>query len=58
MYIQHSDLVTPTGNIKEDSDNISEKLKVHATLLKEEERYKTVKKRWTDYAGKANIQYK
>ena len=44
MYIYHLDLVTPTGNINLDSDNISERLKVHATRLKEVEPYKTVKR--------------
>ena len=44
MYIQHSDLVTPTENINLDSDHISESLKVHAIRLKEVELYKTVKR--------------
>ena len=44
MYIQHSDLVTPTENINLDSDNFSERLKFHATRLKEVEPYKTVKR--------------
>ena len=44
MYIQHFDLVTPTGNIKADSDSISERLKVYATCLKEVKPYKTIKK--------------
>ena len=42
MYIQYSDLVTPTENINIDSDNISEGLRVYATQLKEVEPYKTV----------------
>ena len=33
MYIQHPDLVTPTENINLDSNNISERLKLHATRL-------------------------
>ena len=33
MYIQHSDLVTATGNINVDSDNNSERLQVHTTRL-------------------------
>ena len=33
MYIQHSHLVTPTENISLDSNNISERLKLHATRL-------------------------
>ena len=44
MYIQHSDLVTPTEKINLNSDNISERLKVHATRLKEVEPYTTVKR--------------
>ena len=44
MYIQHSDLVTPTENVNVDSDNISERFRVHATRLKEVELYKTVKR--------------
>ena len=50
MYIQHVDWVTPTENINLDSDNISERLKVHATRLKEVEPYKTVKR------GEATLQ--
>ena len=52
MYIQHVDWVTPTENINLDSDNISERLKVHATRLKEVEPYKTVKR------GEATLQEK
>ena len=44
MYIQHSHLVTLTENINLDLDNISERLKVHASRLKEVEPYKTVKR--------------
>ena len=44
MYSQHSNLVTPTENINVDSDNISERFRVHATRLKEVELYKTVKR--------------
>ena len=44
MYNQLSNLVTPTGNINVYSNNISERLKVHATQLKEVEPYKTVKR--------------
>ena len=33
MYIQHSHLVTPTENISLDSNNISERLRLHATRL-------------------------
>ena len=44
MYIQLSNLITPTENINLHSDNISERLKVHATRLKEVEPYKTVKR--------------
>ena len=33
IYIQHSHLVTPTENISLDSNNISERLKLHATRL-------------------------
>ena len=42
MYNQHSDLVAPTENINVDSDNIFQRLKVHATRLREVEPYKTV----------------
>ena len=45
MYIQHSDLVTTTENINVDSDNISERFRVHATRMKEVELYKNSKKR-------------
>ena len=44
MYIQHSNFVTSTENINVESDNISERLKVHATRLKKVEPYKTVKR--------------
>ena len=44
MYIQHSDLVKTTKGIYLDSDNISERLKVHATRLKEAEPYKIGKR--------------
>ena len=44
MYIQHSDLVKTAKDINLDSDNISERLKVHATRLKEVEPYKIGKR--------------
>ena len=44
MYTQHSDLVTPLEKINLNSDNISERLKVHATRLKEVKPYTTVKR--------------
>ena len=44
MHIRYSDLVTPTENINLDSDNISERMKVHDTRLKEVELYNTVKR--------------
>ena len=50
---QRSDLVTPTENINVDSDNISEKIKVHATWLRTIQRSK---KKGTNYTVKANIQ--
>ena len=44
MYIYYSDLVVSTENINADSDNISERFKVHVTWLKEVEPCKTVKR--------------
>ena len=44
MYIQHSNLATPTENINADSD-IFGRLKAHATRLKEVESFKIVE-RW------------
>ena len=44
MYIQHSDLVKTSKDINLDSDDISERLKVHTTRLKEVEPYKIGKR--------------
>ena len=44
MYIQHPDIVTSTEDIDIDLGNVSERLKVHVTRLKNVDPYKTIKR--------------
>ena len=57
MYIQHTDIVTSTEDIDIDLGNVSERLKVHATRLKNVDPYKTIKRGEPATEGNPDITY-